>query len=198
MKRASRRQSSPSPKQRRKQQHLPLHHQDWDWDQNQFYIAPQASGTAKCFRIKITYHEDTQMSNLRAYSATYALKEFTEDVHYTPEDILTDESSSEIILADGFQMLVRGDFTEEKLHELLDTTSEIRDLLISECTNAEFEKRASQENRFRRRAAPHRRKAQKPRRRKLSPSRVTMSFRRKLERQSRLPRRRKKKPNRRL
>ncbi len=111
-----------------------------DLGPNQFYIAPQASGTAKCFRIKITYHEDTQMSNLRAYSATYALKEYTEDVHYTPEDILTDETSSETILADGFQMLVRGDFTEEKLHELLDTTSEIRDLLISECTNAEFER----------------------------------------------------------
>ena len=92
-------------------------------EQNQFYIAPQVSGAAKCFRIKSTYHEDTQMSNLRAYSATYALKEFTEDVHYSPEDILTDESSSDTILAEGFQMLVRGDFTNDKLHELLDTTS---------------------------------------------------------------------------
>ena len=41
-----------------------------DLGPNQFYIAPQASGDARCFRIKITYHEDTQMSNLRAYSAT--------------------------------------------------------------------------------------------------------------------------------
>ena len=106
---------------------------------NQFYIAPQASGDAKCFRIKITYHEDTQMSNLRAYSATYALKEFTEDMHYSPEDILTDETSSDVILAEGFKMLVRGDFTEDKLHELLDTTSEISGIEITECSNAEFE-----------------------------------------------------------
>lgn len=106
---------------------------------NQFYIAPQAAGDAKCFRIKITYHEDTQMSNLRAYSATYALKEYTEDVHYTPEDILTDESSSDTILAEGFQMLVRGDFTVDKLHELLDTISEISGIEINECSNAEFE-----------------------------------------------------------
>ena len=84
-----------------------------DLGPNQFYIAPQASGDARCFRIKITYHEDTQMSNLRAYSATYALKEFTEDVHYSPEDILTDENSSDLILAEGFRMLVRGDFTED-------------------------------------------------------------------------------------
>ncbi len=68
-----------------------------DLGPNQFYIAPQASGDARCFRIKITYHEDTQMSNLRAYSATYALKEFTEDVHYSPEDILTDENSSDLL-----------------------------------------------------------------------------------------------------
>lgn len=111
-----------------------------DLGPNQFYIAPQASGDAKCFRIKITYHEDTQMSNLRAYSATYALKEFTEDVHYTPEDILTDETSSDTILSEGFRMLVRGDFTEDKLHELLDTTSEISGIEIAECTNAEFER----------------------------------------------------------
>ncbi len=112
---------------------------------NQFYIAPQVSGTAKCFRIKITYHEDTQMSNLRAYSATYALKEYTEDVHYWPEDILTDENSSDTILAEGFLMLVRGDFTEDKLRELLDTTSEISDIMISECTVAEFERGFSDE-----------------------------------------------------
>ena len=111
-----------------------------DLGPNQFYIAPQASGDARCFRIKITYHEDTQMSNLRAYSATYALKEFTEDVHYSPEDILTDENSSDLILAEGFRMLVRGDFTEDKLHELLDTTSEISSIDILECTNAEFER----------------------------------------------------------
>ncbi|MDE7275078.1 MAG: chemotaxis protein CheA [Lachnospiraceae bacterium] len=111
-----------------------------DLGPNQFYIAPQASGDAKCFRIKITYHEDTQMSNLRAYSATYALKEFTEDVHYTPEDILTDETSSDVIIAEGFKMIVRGDFTEDKLRELLDTTSEISGIEIMECSNAEFER----------------------------------------------------------
>lgn len=105
---------------------------------NQFYIAPQASGDAKCFRIRITYHEDTQMSNLRAYSATYTLKEYTEDLHYSPEDILTNESASDVILAEGFVMLVRGDFTEDKLRELLDTTSEISGIEITECTNEEF------------------------------------------------------------
>ena len=99
---------------------------------NQFYIAPQASGDEKCFRIRITYHSDTQMCNLRAYSATYALKEYTEDMHYTPEDILVSEEASKKILEDGFLILVRGNFTEQKLHDLIDTTSEIESIDIME------------------------------------------------------------------
>lgn len=105
---------------------------------NQFYIAPSSSDTAKCFRIKIMYHPDTQMSNLRAYSATFAIKEFTEDIQFSPEDILSDESISEVILAEGFHMLVRGEFTEDKLREIIDTTSEIESIDIAECTNEEF------------------------------------------------------------
>ena len=65
---------------------------------NQFYIAPQVSGEDKFFRARLTYFSDTQMCNLRAYSSIYALKEFTEDVHFTPEDILTNEESSNYIL----------------------------------------------------------------------------------------------------
>lgn len=105
----------------------------------QFYIAPQVSGEDKYFRVRITYLPDTQMCNMRAYSAVYALKEVTEDIHYTPEDILTNEASAEIIMEDGFLMLVHGNFTEEKLRSLLDTTVEIKQIEVMECTRAEFE-----------------------------------------------------------
>lgn len=112
---------------------------------NQFYIAPQVSGEDKYFNIRICYYEDTQMCNLRAYSSVYALKEFTEDVHYTPEDILTNEESATTILNDGFLMLVHGNFTVEKLRELLDTTVEVEHIEIKECTKAEFERGFSDE-----------------------------------------------------
>lgn len=105
----------------------------------QFYIAPQVSGEDKYFRVRLTYLPDTQMCNMRAYSAVYALKEVTEDIHYTPEDILTNEASAEIIMEDGFLMLVHGNFTEEKLRSLLDTTVEIKQIEVIECTQAEFE-----------------------------------------------------------
>lgn len=111
----------------------------------QFYIAPQVSGEDKYFRVRITYLPNTQMCNMRAYSAVYALKEFTEDVHYTPEDILTNEASAEIIMEDGFLMLVRGNFTEEKLKSLLDTTADISQIEVAECGRAEFDGGFSEE-----------------------------------------------------
>ena len=111
----------------------------------QFYIAPQVSGEDKYFRVRITYLPDTQMCNMRAYSAVYALKEVTEDIHYTPEDILTNEKSAEIIMEDGFLMLVHGNFTEEKLRSLLDTTVEISQIEVSECGKAEFDRGFSDE-----------------------------------------------------
>ena len=106
---------------------------------NQFYIAPQVSGENKFFRVRITYLADTQMCNLRAYSAVYAIKEATEDVHYSPEDILTNETSGEEILKQGFLMLIHGNFTEEKLRNMLDTTPEIDHIDISECDKSEFD-----------------------------------------------------------
>ena len=79
------------------------------------------------------------MCNLRAYSAVYAIKEVTEDVHYSPEDILTNETSGEEILKQGFLMLIHGNFTEEKLRNMLDTTPEIDHIDISECDKSEFD-----------------------------------------------------------
>lgn len=115
---------------------------------NQFYIAPQISGEEKYFRARITYLHDTQMCNIRAYSSVYALKEYTEDVHYTPEDILTNEQSSETILKDGFLILVHGNFSAQKLEELLDTTNEIENIDISECSREEFEGGFTPEGQF--------------------------------------------------
>ena len=112
---------------------------------NQFYIAPQVSGEDKYFSVRITFFNDTQMCNLRAYSSVYALKEYTEDVHYTPDDILTNEESSTTILNEGFSILVHGSFTQEKLRELLDTTAEIENIEIIECTKQEFDRGFSEE-----------------------------------------------------
>ena len=86
----------------------------------QFYIAPVATENSKFYRIHIFYRADTQMSNLRAYTAVYSLKEIAEDILYKPEDIVTNEASADVILADGFQMMLQTQSSKEKIEKLID------------------------------------------------------------------------------
>lgn len=64
----------------------------------QFYITPVAGEDSHFYKLCLHYRNDSQMCNIRAYSATYALKEVAEDLLYTPEDILSSEESANTIL----------------------------------------------------------------------------------------------------
>ena len=46
------------------------------------------------------------MVNIHAYQTVYALKEVAEDLLYSPEDLISDESSVETIFKDGFKLLL--------------------------------------------------------------------------------------------
>lgn len=104
---------------------------------SQFYIAPVASEESHFYRIVIHYHNDTKMSNIRAYSATYSLKEIAEDLLYTPEDIITNEASSDVILAEGFRMLLQTKSSKEEVIKLIDS-SETENIDFQEITSTEF------------------------------------------------------------
>lgn len=86
----------------------------------QFYISPVAEEDSHFYRIIIHYRNDTLMSNIRAYSATYALKEIAEDLLYTPEDILSNEESADTILSEGFYMLLQTKSDKEEVIDLID------------------------------------------------------------------------------
>lgn len=103
----------------------------------QFYVAPVASDDSKFYRIVIHYRNDTQMSNIRAYSATYALKEIAEDLLYTPEDIISNEESSNVILLEGFHILLQTKSDKEEVIELV-TSSEVESIDIEEITAEQF------------------------------------------------------------
>ncbi|MCI8805645.1 MAG: chemotaxis protein CheA [Clostridiales bacterium] len=106
---------------------------------NQFYIAPVAVESSHFYRIVIHYREDTQMSNIRAYSATYALKEVAEDLLYQPEDIITNEESAMVILQEGFRILLQTKISKEEIITLVDT-SEAQRIDVDEITAQEFVK----------------------------------------------------------
>ena len=95
----------------------------------QFYIAPVATSDSHFYKIYISFYSDTEMANIHAYKTVYALKEIAEDLLYTPENIISDESSSEVILKEGFRMLLQTIVSEGYSVEKVDVT---------ECTPEEY------------------------------------------------------------
>lgn len=104
----------------------------------QFYIAPMATSDRHYYRIVIQYQQDTQMCNLRAYSAVFSLKEVAEDLLYQPEDIISNEASGDYILKNGFKMLLQAQIEQEELLELIDNSSGVESLEIEEISEEEF------------------------------------------------------------
>ena len=104
----------------------------------QFYIPPVSTENSHFYKIHMTYRKDTMMSNVRAYSATYALKEVAEDLLFTPEDILTNESSADVILKDGFKMLLQAQCSKEEILGMIDS-SEVEHIDIYECSAKEYQ-----------------------------------------------------------
>lgn len=125
-----------------KEQGIRLPRENKSEEPTQFYITPVASEDSHFYRIVIHYRNDTMMSNLRAYSATYALKEVAEDLLYIPEDIITNEDSADVILAEGFYMLLQTKAGKDEILPLVDS-SEAEKIDFDEISAEEFGKGVS-------------------------------------------------------
>ncbi len=104
----------------------------------QFYIAPVAGSDSHFYKIHITFFPETEMSNVHAYKSVYALKEIAEDLLYSPEDIISDESSAETILKEGFRLLLQTKKSEEEVREIIGIGYDIKQVDIFECKADEF------------------------------------------------------------
>lgn len=126
-----------------KEQGIRLPRENKSEEPQQFYITPVASEDSHFYRIVIHYRNDTMMSNLRAYSATYALKEVAEDLLYMPEDIISNEDSADVILAEGFYMLLQTKSSKDEILPLVDS-SEAEKIDFEEITAEDFGKGVAQ------------------------------------------------------
>lgn len=105
---------------------------------SQFYIAPVATEDSRFYKIFITFSPDTEMANVHAYKIVYALKEVAEDLLYSPEDIISDESCAEPILQDGFKILLQTKSDKEEVRDIIGSGYEIEKVDIFECKAEEF------------------------------------------------------------
>ncbi len=113
-----------------------------------YYVAPVATEESKFYKIFIYYRSDTEMCNIRAYTAVYALKEVAEDLLYEPEDIITNEDSSEVILKNGFCISLQTKATSEQVLKLIDHSSGVQNIEIEECDAEEFLNNIKSKNNF--------------------------------------------------
>ena len=104
----------------------------------QFYIAPVATSASRFYRIYITFFPETEMANVHAYKSVYALKEIAEDLLYSPEDIISDESSAQTILDEGFKILLQAQCTEEDIRKIIGVGYDIEKVDVYECKAEEF------------------------------------------------------------
>ena len=99
----------------------------------QFYIAPVATSASRFYKIYITFFPETEMANIHAYKTVYALKEIAEDLLYSPEDIISDENSADIILQDGFCILLQAQASEEEIRNIIGVGYDIEKVGVFEC-----------------------------------------------------------------
>ncbi len=104
----------------------------------QFYIKPAATSASHYFNIYITFYPETEMANVHAYKTVYALKEIAEDLVYSPEDIISDESCAEPILQDGFRILLQTQSTQEEVKNVIGVGYEIEKVDVYECSAEDF------------------------------------------------------------
>lgn len=104
----------------------------------QFYIAPVATSASRFYKIYITFFPETEMANVHAYKVVYSLKELAEDLLYSPEDIISDETSSEVIIQEGFRLLLQAQCTEEDIRKVVSEGYDIKKVDIYECKAEEF------------------------------------------------------------
>ena len=116
-----------------KEEKSPVHEEP-----KQFYIAPVATSDSHFYKIFVNFYQDTEMSNIHAYKIVYALKEIAEDLLYLPEDIISDESSSEVIIKDGFKILLQAQAEEAEVRELVSEGYSVEKVDIYECKAEEF------------------------------------------------------------
>ncbi len=103
-----------------------------------FYIAPAVSSGADHYHITIKYRSDTEMANVRAYTAVFSLKNNVDDMFTIPEELITDESVSEIILKEGFHIYVETSKTQEELIRIIDHSSGVEGIDVEKITAEEF------------------------------------------------------------
>lgn len=104
-----------------------------------FYIAPKVTNASRFYKLYLTYKRGIPLVNVHAYKAVYALKEIAEELIHYPEDIISDDSTAEEILENGFKVLIRTQYSEREICRIIKAGYDIKKVEVYESTLSEFQ-----------------------------------------------------------
>ncbi len=94
-------------------------------------IQKPQSGNLKHFKAQISFEENSEMVNIRAYSLVHNLKDKVQNIKHTPDDLVSDEAL-EIVSHSGLTMEFDSDMEYDHIHEMLSQTIYLKDLILEE------------------------------------------------------------------
>lgn len=105
----------------------------------QFYIPPKVTSASHYYKIFLTYKNGLDLVNVHAYRVVYALKEIAEDLLHYPEDIISDDDTSNEILENGFKILLQTQGSEADIRKIIKVGYDVTKVEIRQCTQTEFQ-----------------------------------------------------------
>jgi len=109
-----------------------------DVRKQQYYISPDRANSSvakNTFKAVIFFEEGCEMENIRAYAIIHHLKELADEVFYTPEDIIDNDNSAQVIRKEGFSIYLKTDCPYEKLHDFFMQTVFLKKLELTQMDN---------------------------------------------------------------
>jgi len=95
------------------------------------------------YKISLYFEEGCEMENIRAYSVVHNLRGIAKELHFIPEDIMTDNESAEVIRTEGFTIYLKTDLSYEEMKEFLMQTVFLKELVITKLAFNEADKNFS-------------------------------------------------------
>lgn len=122
---------------------------DLEEHKQQYYISEEKVITAiykNTYKAVVYFDEGCEMENIRAYTIIHNLKEITQEFFYSPEDIIDNDDSIEVIRKNGFEIYLKSDYSYEQMHEFFMKTIFLKDLELVQLENDDELKRFSKNN----------------------------------------------------
>lgn len=85
---------------------------NFDDSKKQYYVSFDKSAIKinnNIFKAVVRFHDDCGMENIRAFAVTHYLKDITDEFKFSPENIIENNESVEIIKRDGFLIHIKTD-----------------------------------------------------------------------------------------